>query len=81
MARPALTPTQARAQMDRHIIIMRRALNTLSAPLSDTDVCYCDDGSAAGITERECGCQYRDAARMLCAGETYVRRVVRDHLV
>ncbi len=68
MARPATTPAQARAKVDAHITTMRRALATLAAPLSDTDVCYCDSGSEAGITEAECGCQYADAITLLCAG-------------
>lgn len=81
MARPATTPAQARAKMNDHIGGMRRALATLAAPLSDTDVCYCDSGSAAGITEAECGCQYAEAVQILGAGESYIRRSVRGGLV
>ena len=81
MARPATTPAQARAKMNQHIAAAKRALATLSAPLSDEDVCYCDAGSEAGITEAECGCQYAEAVQILGAAESYIRRSVRAGLV
>lgn len=76
MARPATTPAQARASLAKHLDASRRALKTLSAPLSDDDVCYCDAGNAAGITEAECGCQYTEAAKILEAAGCYARRAV-----
>lgn len=47
---------------DVRIDVMGEAL------LSDADVCSCPDGSAEGITERECGCRVRrNTADMLAA--------------
>lgn len=79
--RPATSPAQARASLATHVAASKRALVTLSSPLSDEDVCYCDSGSAAGITEAECGCQYADAAKILEAAGCYARRAASKGLL
>ncbi len=81
MARPATTPAQARASLAQHVSAAKRALVTLTSELSDTDVCYCDAGSGAGITESECGCQYVEAAKILEAAGCYARRAVAKGLL
>jgi hypothetical protein len=66
------------ARRDQHIANLRAAMRTLDTllkdGLSDSDVCDCDEGNAAGITEQECGCLVREAARTGEAAWCWIRR-------
>lgn len=74
MARKAQTEADFRLKAQAHIGAMKAAIRSLDRSLSDDDVCGCDAGNASGDTEQECGCEHREAARVLEAGGCYIRR-------
>lgn len=81
MARTPTTPDQAAAKVAHHRAMATAALRTLSRPLADDVVCDCESGNPEGITPRECGCEYLEAAKALEAAGCYIRRAVERGLV
>lgn len=80
MPRTSLTPTQRADAVKLQARSAAKAAQSVLAVLADPDylsmahVCACTVGSAAGITEAECGCKVLDAAKVLEAAGCYIRR-------